>query len=198
LIDGLDLQLRGDHAFGNDVNQRSDRRRHAHASDRLDVSRAEPRVVQPEYVRNGGHPPEPGRHRHVQLRRHDVGKVVQCQRRRVTENPLWLVLTISRPELPDHEVGPGRRRELRQAVHTACFANPVTGSNLVRVDAVVVPSFAGLAGGKKPALGLGGVIELPECSGIAWHAIKPKMILGIIARDASIAQVIPGTRVSSL
>ena len=38
LVNSLNLELRGNHAFGNDVNQRSDRRGHAHAVNRLDVS----------------------------------------------------------------------------------------------------------------------------------------------------------------
>jgi hypothetical protein len=189
LVDGLDLELRSDRARRNDVNERSERRGHAHAVDCLNVSRDEPRVVQAEHVRNGGHPPESGRHRHVQLRRHQVGEVVQRQRGRVAKNPLWLVLPVPRPELPDHQVGPGWRRKLRQPVHAACLTDPVSGPNLIRVDAVLVPGVERLAGGKKAALGLRRLVELPECDGIAWHAIKPQMILGIIARDASIAQI---------
>jgi hypothetical protein len=73
----LDLELLSDRAFRNDVNERSERRGHAHAVDRLEVSLAESRVVQAEHVRDGGHPPESGRHRHVQFRRHHVGEIVQ-------------------------------------------------------------------------------------------------------------------------
>jgi hypothetical protein len=76
LVNGLNLELRRDHAFGDDVNQRSEWRGHAHTVDRLDVSLAEPRMAQTEHVRNGGHPPESGRHRHVQLLWHHVGEVV--------------------------------------------------------------------------------------------------------------------------
>jgi hypothetical protein len=39
---------------------------------------------------------------------------VPCQSSRVTEDPLWRVLSIPRPELPDHDVGPGWYRKLRQ------------------------------------------------------------------------------------
>src|SRR5262245_3649560 len=42
LVDGLNLELRGDHAFGDDVDERSDRRGDAYAVDRLDVSLVEP------------------------------------------------------------------------------------------------------------------------------------------------------------
>lgn len=94
MVDGLDLELGGDDAFDDDVDECSDGRRHTHAVDRLDVPIVEPRVVQPENVGNGGHSPKPWRHRHVQFRRHDVGEVVQCQRSRVTEDPLWFVLPI--------------------------------------------------------------------------------------------------------
>src|SRR5687767_9009135 len=69
LVHRLDLELLSDRAFRNDVNERSERRGHAHAVDRLDISLAEPRMAQAEDVGNGSHPPEPGRHRHVQLRR---------------------------------------------------------------------------------------------------------------------------------
>jgi hypothetical protein len=84
----LDLELLSDRAFRNDVNERSERRGHAHAVDRLDVSCAEPRMVQAEHVRNCGHPPEPGRHGHIQLRRHHVGEIVERQGGRVAEDPL--------------------------------------------------------------------------------------------------------------
>jgi hypothetical protein len=94
LIDGLDLEVGGDHAFGNDVNERSERRRHAGGVDCLDLSVGEPRMAQAEHIRNGGHPPEPGRHRHVQLRRHHVGKIVQRQRSRVAEYALRLALPV--------------------------------------------------------------------------------------------------------
>jgi hypothetical protein len=94
LVDGLNLELRGDHSFGDNVNEGAEWRGNAHAVDRLDVSLAEPRMVQAEYARNGGHPPEPGRHRHVQLRRHHVGKIVQRQRSRVAEYALRLALPV--------------------------------------------------------------------------------------------------------
>jgi hypothetical protein len=102
LVDGLDLELWSDRARSNDVNERSERRGHAHAVNCLNVSRAEPRVVQAEHVRNCGHPPKPGGHRHVQLRRHHVGEIMERQGGRVAEDPLWLVLSVPRPELPDH------------------------------------------------------------------------------------------------
>lgn len=175
LVDGLYLQLRSDRALGNDVDDRTEGCGDAHAVDCLDVASAEPRMAEAEHVGNGSHPSEPGRHRHIQLRRHHVGKIVQCQRSRIAEHPLGLILSVPRPELPDHEVGPGRARELRQPVDTACFANPVAGSHLVRVDAVHVPRIAGLAGGEKPALSLGRLVELPERGSVARQAIKPQM-----------------------
>ena len=176
LVNSLNLELRGNHAFGNDVDQRSDRRGHAHAVNCLDVSRAEPRMVQAEHVRNGGHPPEPGRHGHIQFRRHDVGEIVERQGGRVAEDPLWLVLSVPRPELPDHQVGPGWRRKLRQPVHAACLTDPVARPNLIWVDAVLVAGVSRLAGGKKAALGVGRLVESAERGYIAWHAIKPQMI----------------------
>jgi len=45
LVEGLNLELWGDYAFGHDVNERSERRSHAHAVDRLNVSLTEPRMV---------------------------------------------------------------------------------------------------------------------------------------------------------
>ena len=162
LVDGLDLELRGNHAFGDAVNQRSERRGHAHAVDCLNVSVTQPCMVQAEYVRNGGHPPEPWRHCHVQFRRHHVGEIVQCQCGRVTEDPLWLVLAIPRPELPDHEVGPGWRWKLRQPVHAAGFADPVARLHLVRVYVVPVPGFTGLARGKEAPLRLSRFVKSSE------------------------------------
>ena len=53
-----------------------------------DVSVAEPRMAQAEHVRNGGHPPEPRRHGHIQLCRHHVGEIVERQGGRVTEDSL--------------------------------------------------------------------------------------------------------------
>jgi len=46
LVDGLYLQLRSDRALGNDVDDRTQRRGHAHAVDCLDVAFAQPAVVQ--------------------------------------------------------------------------------------------------------------------------------------------------------
>src|SRR4051812_43591904 len=48
LVDGLDLQLQSDRGLRNDVDDRTERRGHAHAVDRLDVAFGEPRVVQAE------------------------------------------------------------------------------------------------------------------------------------------------------
>ena len=94
LVNGLNLELRSGYALCDDVNQRSERRGHAHAVDRLDVALVKPRMVQAEDVRNGGHPPESGRHRHVQLRRHYIREIVERQRGRVAEDALWLVLPV--------------------------------------------------------------------------------------------------------
>jgi len=184
LGNGLDLELRGDYAFGDDVDQCSERCGHAHAVDRLDVALVEPRMVKAEDVRNGGHPPESGRHRHVQLRRHHVREIVEGQCGRVAEDALWLVLPVPRPELPDHEVGPGWRRKLRQAVHASRFADPVSGPHLIRMDAVLVPGLPRLARGKEAPLGLRRIVEFTERRDIAWHAIKPKLICGSIASIA--------------
>jgi SnoaL-like domain len=68
LVDCLDLKFLRDHAFGDDVDERSQRRGHAHPVDRLDFSFVEPRVVQAENGGDGRHPPEPWRHCHIQLR----------------------------------------------------------------------------------------------------------------------------------
>jgi hypothetical protein len=46
LVNRLHLELLSGHTFSDDVNQRSERRGHAHAVDRLDVSLAEPRMVE--------------------------------------------------------------------------------------------------------------------------------------------------------
>jgi hypothetical protein len=48
LVDGLNLELRGDHAFGDDVDERSDRRGDAYAVDGLDVSLVEPPMAEKE------------------------------------------------------------------------------------------------------------------------------------------------------
>jgi len=176
LVHRLDLELLSDRPFRNDVNERSERRGHTHAVDRLDISLAEPRMAQAEDVGNGSHPPEPRRHRHVQLRGHHVREIVQRQRGRVTEDSLWLVLPVPRPKVPNHEVRPGWRRELREPVDSACLADPIPGPNLIRVDAVLVTGVACLPGGKKPALGLRRLVKFPEGGCIAWHGIKPQMI----------------------
>ena len=74
-------------SFADDVDQRSQWRGHAYAVNSLDLSLVELGVVQTQYVRNGRHPPEPGRHRHIQLRRHHVGEIVQCHK--VAGMRLW-------------------------------------------------------------------------------------------------------------
>jgi hypothetical protein len=76
LINCLDLQFLGDCAFRNDIEQRPDRRRHANAINRLNVSAAQPRTMEPEHFRDRRHSAEARGHRHMQLRRHHVGELV--------------------------------------------------------------------------------------------------------------------------
>jgi hypothetical protein len=181
LIDGLDEKFRRDDPFGDHVNESPQGRRDTDAVDGLDVFSAQPGVAEAKYGGDRGHPPESGRYRHVKFRRHHVRQFMQCQRSRVTKNALGFVPSIPRPQLPHDEVGPRRRGKLRQAVDTALFADPVSGAHLIRVDAIVVSGLPCLAGGKKAALSLDGLVELAGRGGITRHAIKPKMISGNIA-----------------
>jgi hypothetical protein len=101
---------------------------------------------------------------------------VEGQGSRVAEDPLWLALSVPRPELPHHEIRPGWRRKLRQPVHAACLTDPVARPYLIRVDAVLVTGLSRLTGCKKPALVVCRLVESAESGCIARHAIKPKMI----------------------
>lgn len=75
-VNGLPQQVRSGHVFGDDIDQCPEWRRHAHTVNRLDISRTEPRMMQPEHLGEGSHSAESGRHGHVQLRWHDVRKFV--------------------------------------------------------------------------------------------------------------------------
>lgn len=173
LVDGLDLEVGRKRVLADDVDERSQRRRHAGAVDRLNVSFVKPRMVQPENRRNGSHPSKSGRHGHVQLCRHRVGQIVQRQRGRVAVDALRLALPVSRPKLPDHQVRPGRRRKLRQPVHTSGFTDPIARAHLVGMDTVVIASVARLAGRKEAALGFGRFVEPSKRACVTWHAINP-------------------------
>jgi hypothetical protein len=106
LREGLDLQLRRDRTVDDHVNERSQWRGDTHVVNGSDVRLAESGVMQAERSRNRGHPLEAWRDRHVQLRRHRIGEFVQCQRRRVAEHTLGLVLPIAGPKLPDDQIRP--------------------------------------------------------------------------------------------
>jgi hypothetical protein len=106
LSERLHLQLRRDRTVDDYVNECSQWRRDTNVVNGFDVRLAESGVMQSKRSRNRGHPLEAWRDRHVQLRRHRIGEFVQCQRRRVAEHTLGLVLPIAGPKLPDNQIRP--------------------------------------------------------------------------------------------
>ena len=125
LVDGLRLDLGCKRTLDNDVDERSQSSGDANPVDGFDITRGQPRSMQSEPFRRRRHALKTWRDRHVELGRHRVRQLVECQRRRVTEYPLRLILAVARPELPDHQVRPSRERKLRQAVDATMLANPV-------------------------------------------------------------------------
>ena len=93
-FDRLQLVLLGKAAFGDDVGEGAKWGGDADSSDRRDVGRVEATPVQAQRVRGGRHSLKSRRHRHVQLRRHDVRQLVQRQCGRVTVDALRLAVAV--------------------------------------------------------------------------------------------------------
>lgn len=92
------------------------------------------------------------RNGHVQLGRHEVGKIVNAQGCLMRINPLGLVRAIARPKRPKNEVGPLGHRELSEAVDAAMLALPISDANVVIVMGAGKARFFGLLRREKPSL----------------------------------------------
>ncbi|OJV03518.1 MAG: hypothetical protein BGO12_09920 [Verrucomicrobia bacterium 61-8] len=92
------------------------------------------------------------RHGHVQLGRHEVGKIVNAQSRLVRINPLGVICAIARPKRPENEVAAVRHRELCEAVNAAMLALPVSDADMVIVMGAVKACFLCLLCRKKSSL----------------------------------------------
>lgn len=94
-IDGLRLDLGCKRTLDNDVDERSQRSGDTNAVDGFDITRGQSRAMQPKPFRDRRHPLKSRRHRHIELCRHRVRQLVECQRRCVTEDPLGLILAVA-------------------------------------------------------------------------------------------------------
>ena len=160
LSKSLDLQIRGKPVIRDDVDERAERRRHTHAVGHLDVVVSEPAAMEAQHSRDGRHPLESRRNRHVELRRHDIGERVEGERCVMTERALRLSTTIVSPELPQHQIRPGGQGESRKPVDTSVLADPVAVAHMTRVRVISVAGQPGLARGEETALSLGDLVEL--------------------------------------
>lgn len=75
-MDRLNLQVPAERVGRDDIDERSQRGRDAHAVDCLHVLVAEPSAAEAEHRRNGGHALETGGHGHVQSAGHYVRELV--------------------------------------------------------------------------------------------------------------------------
>ncbi len=153
-MDRLHLQVPTERVVSDHIDERSLRSRDADAVDGFHILLAEPSAVESQDRWNGGHALKAGRHGHVQSSGHHVREFVQAQGSRVAERSLRLPVAIVRPELPEHQVWPSTRGELRQPVDPSALADPVTGSDVIGVDVVLEPGFARLAGSEVASLSL--------------------------------------------
>jgi OmpA family len=64
--------------------------------------------------------------RHVQLRGHDIGKLVKTESRVVTVGALSNFLTILRPKIPEHQIGAFRSGKSREPIDSTVDPDPVS------------------------------------------------------------------------
>lgn len=158
-MDGLPLQVMAERVVRDHVHERAQGRRDAHAVDRLHVVILQPRTMQMENGGSRGHPPKAGRNGHVQSPGHRIRQLMQRQRCRVAERALRFAGPVVRPELPEYEIRPCRRRKPDQPVNAAALAYPVADPDVVRVRVVRVADLPGLPGCEVPALAFGQLVE---------------------------------------
>ena len=97
----------------------------------------------------------------MQLRRVDVGKLVQTQSGLVAEHPLDLLIPVPRPQRPQRQVGMFRLRKPGQPVDAAVLPDPVPHLHMVRVSVLREARALRLLGREKALLCLGDVVKTP-------------------------------------
>src|SRR5208283_2472304 len=115
-----------------------------HAVYFLHVARVEIRPVQDENFRNLARPAKRLRYRHVQFRWHEIGKLVQTERRVVAVGSFRNFPPVLRPEIPEHQVRTLGRRKVREPVDPPVLANPVSRLHVVGVGLLREPRPDGL------------------------------------------------------
>jgi hypothetical protein len=98
----------------------------------------------------------------VQLRRVDIGKLMEAQRGLMTVHALGLLVSVSRPQRPNCEVRMIRLGKEGQPINAAVLTDPVSGLNMVRMSILSESGNLRLLGREKPLLRLGDLVETLE------------------------------------
>ena len=137
--------------------------RSSHAVHVLDVGVAEIGSVKDQNFRDSTVATKMLGTRHVQLRGHDIGKLVKTESGVVTVGALRNFLTILRPKIPEHQIGAFRSGKSREPIDSTVLPDPVSHLNMVGVGFLGNARANGLFGRKKALLGPCCFVQ-PPCS----------------------------------